>query len=87
MTQRSVFDPIVDSRHFTHLRTSSLEELFLDPGFFWSWERFADRWTSYFGYPEESLTLVNVDMIENYNSIVCNNLKNFMKDRQFIKVS
>ena len=69
-----------------HDRTSSLEEIFLDPGFFWSWERFVDRWTSLFGFPEDIIALTYVDVIENYNSLVCSNLKNFKKDKQFIKV-
>lgn len=67
-------------------RTSSLEEIFLDPGFFWSWERFKDRWLNYFGYAEEDLVPIDVDMVANYNSLVCDNLKNFMEDTQFIKV-
>lgn len=68
-------------------RTSSLEEIFLDPGFFWSWERFEDRWTNYFGFSEEDLVTTNVDVIENYNNLVCADLKSsFMKDTQFIKV-
>lgn len=71
---------------FTGGRTSSLEEIFLDPGFFWSWERFEDRWLNYFGYAEEDLVPTDVDMVANYNSLVCDNLKNFMEDKQFIKV-
>lgn len=68
-------------------RTSSLEEVFLDPGFFWSWERFEDRWINYFGYAEEELVLTHVDVMENYDTLVCGNLKsNFMGDKQFIKV-
>ncbi|CAM9597933.1 unnamed protein product, partial [Choristocarpus tenellus] len=68
--------------------TSSLEELFLDPGFYWSWERFADRWENVFGYPVEDLKPVNVDIMEMYDSIVCVNLKtSFMKSEQFIKVT
>ncbi|CAB1099382.1 unnamed protein product [Ectocarpus sp. CCAP 1310/34] len=67
--------------------TSSLEEIFLDPGFFWSWERFEDRWLNYFGYAEEDLGSTVVDVIANYNSLVCDNLKNFMGDTQFIKIT
>lgn len=64
-----------------------MEEIFLDPGFFWSWERFEDRWTNYFGYAEEDLVPVHVDVMESYESLVCGNLKSsFMKDTQFIKV-
>lgn len=60
----------------------------MDPGFFWSWERFEDRWTNYFGLSEEALVVTRVDVIEDYNSLVCSNLKKgFMKDEQFIKVS
>lgn len=71
---------------FPSYSTSSLEEIFLDPGFFWSWERFEDRWLNYFGYAEEDLGSTVVDVIANYNSLVCDNLKNFMGDTQFIKV-
>lgn len=59
----------------------------MDPGFFWSWERFEDRWTNYFGFSEEDLVINHVDVMENYNSLVCSNLKEgFMKDEKFIKV-
>lgn len=59
----------------------------MDPGFFWSWERFADRWLHVFGFAEEDLVPVRVDVMEHYNSLVCGNLKNsFMQDKQFIKV-
>ncbi|CAM9583030.1 unnamed protein product, partial [Discosporangium mesarthrocarpum] len=69
-------------------RTSSLSEIFLDPGFYWSWERFVDRWENLFGYPKEELRSINVDVMESYDSLVCVNLKtSFMKDEQFIKVT
>lgn len=63
-----------------------MEEIFLDPGFFWSWERFEDRWLNYFGYAEEDLGHTVVDVVANYNSLVCDDLKRFMEDTQFIKV-
>eukprot|EP00752_Nemacystus_decipiens_P003326 g3077.t1 len=68
-------------------RTSSLEETFLDPGFYWSWERFEDRWLNYFGYAEEDLVHTVVDVVENYNSLVCDDLNMFMEDTQFIKIT
>lgn len=58
----------------------------MDPGFFWSWERFEDRWLNYFGYAEEDLGHTVVDVVANYNSLVCDDLKRFMEDTQFIKV-
>lgn len=59
----------------------------MDPGFFWSWERFEDRWINHFGYSEDELTITRVNVMENYNSLVCSNLKkSFMQNRQFIKV-
>lgn len=68
------------------VRTSSLEETFLDPGFYWSWERFEDRWLNYFGYAEEDFVHTVVDVVANYNSLVCDDLKMFMENTQFIKV-
>lgn len=68
-------------------RTSSLEEIFLDPGFFWSWARFEDRWTNYFGFSEDDLLPTNVNVIDHINILVCADLKSsFMKNTQFIKV-
>lgn len=40
-----------------------------------------------FGFEEEDLVPVRVDVMEHYNSLVCGNLKNsFMQDKKFIKV-
>lgn len=59
----------------------------MDPGFFWSWERFTDRWINYFGYAQEDLVITHVDVMENYEKLVCSNLrKSWMRDSQFIKV-
>lgn len=64
-----------------------MEEVFLDPGFFWSWDRFKDRWINLFGYPEEDLVITRVDVMNNVESLVCGNLKrSWMKDAKFLKV-
>lgn len=84
----SLFRAVLNHRswHVIVDRKSSLEEIFLDPGFFWSWERFEDRWLNYFGYVEEDLEHTVVDVVANYNSLVCDDLRRFMEDTQFIKV-
>lgn len=58
----------------------------MDPGFFWSWERFKDRWINAFGYGEDALVMAHVDAVESYDSLVCKNLKTWKRDKQFIKV-
>lgn len=63
-----------------------MEEVFLDPGFYWSWERFEDRWLNYFGYMEEDLGHTVVDVMAIYDTLVCGNLQEFMEETQFIKV-
>lgn len=41
---------------------------------------------NHFGYMEEDLVHTSVDVMANYDTLVCGNLQRFMEDTQFIKV-
>jgi hypothetical protein len=68
-------------------RRSSLEELFLDPGFWWGWERFQQRWVSQFGRELSEIRVKEVDVMKEYDSLVCGDLTRWLSRDRFVKVT
>jgi hypothetical protein len=68
-------------------RRSSLEELFLDPGFWWGWERFQQRWVSQFGRELSEIRVKEVDVMKEYDSLVCGDLTRWLSKDKFVKVT
>lgn len=50
---------------------SSLEDLFVDPGFWWGWDRFTERWVTEFSLPVANLTYVDVDITAEADALLC----------------
>ncbi|KAG5176242.1 hypothetical protein JKP88DRAFT_203159 [Tribonema minus] len=68
-------------------RRSSLEEIFLDPGFWWSWDRFMGRWTGRFERAAAEIDIVVVNVSAEVEALACGDLRRWRVRDQFVKVA
>ncbi|CAM9438955.1 unnamed protein product [Chrysoparadoxa australica] len=64
----------------------TLLDVFQDPGIFWGLDRFKERWEGLFRLDSSVLKWEDVDVVEDFEKLVCNDLRTYKAEHQFIRV-